>query len=101
MEFYGTRGSMRIGYRGEQFTAANTDHDWTPVAVDLGRQLKGLPDTGFAGAFVGFAPHIIRAMQNGNSTVDGAATFGDGLEVQRVLDAARESHRSRCAVTIE
>jgi predicted dehydrogenase len=35
------------------------------------------------------------ALQKGNTIIPEAATFYDGLVVQRVLDAARRSHRER------
>lgn len=99
MDFYGDRGSMRIGALGELSIAYEGDKDWTPVEVPLGKTIDGVPDTGFARAFMDFAPVIVKAIQAGEHTIEHAATFSDGLRVQRVLDAARESDRAGCVST--
>jgi predicted dehydrogenase len=39
-----------------------------------------------------FAPKIVEAIREGKSEVEYAATFEDGLKVQRVIDAARRSN---------
>jgi predicted dehydrogenase len=101
MEFYGTRGSMRIAHRGEPFIARSGDQDWQEISVDLGRQIPGIPDTGFARAFMEFGPIIVDAILDGQTEIENAATFRDGLETQRVLDAARQSDKSGSAVIIE
>ncbi|HLA94098.1 MAG TPA: hypothetical protein VK612_00150, partial [Pyrinomonadaceae bacterium] len=67
---------------------------WSPLDVELAPAIAGTPDTGFGRGFIKFAPKIIEAIQNGNSEIEYAATFDDGLKVQRVLDAARESNRN-------
>jgi predicted dehydrogenase len=90
MEFYGSKGVIRVGHRGE-FEISRNGGAWESPIVDLGDHIDGLPDTGFARAFVNFAPHIVDAIRSGRRTVPGAATFNDGLLVQKVLDAARLS----------
>lgn len=94
IEFFGTEGAIRIDHRGELFTAKNGDADWIAIDVDLGSPIAGAADTGFSRAFNLFAPHIIAAMIKGENYIEHAATFKDGVEVQRVLDAARESNAS-------
>jgi predicted dehydrogenase len=94
IEFFGTDGAMRIDHRGEVFVAANGETGWTPIDIDLGSNIEGVPDTGFARAFRFFAPRIVHAIRNGEWSIEHAATFDDGVAVQRVLDAARESDTS-------
>lgn len=91
LEFFGTEGSLKIDHLGELSIAKPGDLSWTPVETNLGTLLPGMPDTGFARAFVEIAPRLVAAIQNGETTIEYAATFGDGVRVQRVLDAARES----------
>jgi predicted dehydrogenase len=47
-----------------------------------------------------FAPKIVDAIRDGRTSVEHAATFADGLVVQRVLDAARKSNASGRTVNI-
>ncbi len=49
----------------------------------------------FSVGFAFFAHRIVRALQNSELTVPDAATFADGLVVQKVMEAARESDRER------
>ncbi len=88
---YGDKGAMRIRHRGEIAVALAGETDWKDVEVEIGQPLPGIPDTGFARAFVDFAPVIVDAIRGGQHEIAGAATFVDGLEIQRILDAARES----------
>jgi predicted dehydrogenase len=91
LEFFGTEGSMRVDHRGEVFLANNFETAWTQVEADLGDNIEGVPDTGFSRGFLHFAPKIVEAIQNGSTAIEHAATFEDGLKVQHVLDASRES----------
>lgn len=92
IELFGTGGSMRIDQRGELFVSSADDNAWKPVDVPFGRGIEGVPDTGFPGGFTEFAPRITEAIASGAGGIEHAATFEDGLKVQRVLDAARESN---------
>ncbi len=100
MEFYGELGAMRVGHIGQVDVAMNGAADWTPVEVEVGENLPGLPDTGFARGFVQFAPHIVAAIRDGRAVIEHAATFADGLRVQRVLDAARRSNAEGIVVRL-
>jgi len=100
LEFYGTGGTMRIEHRGELFVAKAGVNEWTEIDVELGETVAGVPDTGFARAFMAFAPKIVDAICRGENSIENAATFEDGVRVQRVLDAARESDAARRAVDI-
>jgi predicted dehydrogenase len=94
---YGTNGAMRIDATGHLFVAARGEDDWRNIDVEMGSTVPGVPDTGFAAAFMAFAPHLVNAVRAGRTEVAGAATFDDGLRVQRILDASRASDESKCA----
>ena len=49
--------------------------------------------------FAAFACNIVEALREGQ-TVEGAATFEDGYQVQLVLDAARASNSSGCWMNV-
>ncbi|MEO6654712.1 MAG: Gfo/Idh/MocA family oxidoreductase [Pyrinomonadaceae bacterium] len=100
VEFYGTDGAIRIDHRGELFIAKPGEDDWNEIEVELGQNISGLIDSGFARGFLFFAPKIVDAVSSGHTAIEHAATFADGLEVQRILDAARESDRTGCRVTV-
>lgn len=100
IEFFGTTGAMRIDHRGELYLAKNGESEWRQIDVDLGETIPGVPDTGFARAFRFFAPKITEAIRNGDKSIEHAATFDDGLRVQRVLDAARLSNETARSVEI-
>ena len=101
LEFYGTDGSMRIDHRGELFIARAGESDWTEIEVDLGESVQGVPDTGFARAFMAFAPKIVEAIRRGENFIENAATFADGVRVQKVLDAARLSDAEKRIVAVD
>jgi predicted dehydrogenase len=91
IELFGSEGSIRIEHRGELFTAKRGDADWTERDVELTPAIDGVPDTGFSRGFNAFAPKIVEAIREGRTSIEHAATFADGVRVQRILDAARES----------
>lgn len=101
MEFFGTRGSIRVEHRGEVFVADEGDGEWRQIDVDLGESFPGVPDTGFARAFATFAPMILDAVRKGDDKMPNAATFADGVRVQKVIDAARLSDHERRTVNID
>ena len=94
LEFYGTQGSIRIDQNGIVDIGMAGDDDWTRLETDPGAAIPGVPDTGFSRGFMAFAPRLISAIQAGENTIEHAANFDDGVRVQRVLDAARESDAS-------
>lgn len=100
LEFFGTEGAIRIDFRGELEIAKKDEKDWTKIDIDLGKSPKGIFDSGFPSGFMAFAPKIIKAIKNKESEIKYAATFEDGLKVQKILDAARKSDKSDCAVKI-
>ena len=100
IEFYGDRGAMRVDHRGELFIAKPGENDWREIDGGLGKQVEGVADTGFSRGFMEFAPRIVEAVREGKTAIAHAASFEDGLEVQKVLDAARESDASGCVVNV-
>jgi predicted dehydrogenase len=101
VEFYGTKGAMRIDHRGDAFITMAGEVDWRPVETPILENVGKYPDTGFPRGFMGFAPTIIDAIRKGETSISDAATFEDGLEVQRVLDASRISSVQGHIVVIE
>jgi predicted dehydrogenase len=100
MEFFGEKGAIRVEARGEIFLGLAGSNDWTEIEADLGRNIAGVPDTGFARGFMNFAPVIVEAILDGKTAIEQAATFEDGVKVQKILDAAHESHEKGCLVKI-
>lgn len=98
LELYGTDGVMRVEASGETFVAKRSEADWTAVKVEMAPLIPGVLDTGFAAAFMAFVPELVLAIGTGRPMLENAATFDDGVRVQRVLDAARRSDASKCAV---
>lgn len=100
MEFYGTEGALRVDHRGDVFVARPGKDSWDAIDVELAPPIPTYADTGFTRGFVVIAQRIVEAIRLGRTTIDEAATFEDGLAVQRVLDAARESNTLGRTVSI-
>ena len=100
IEFFGTKGALRVGYRGEIFLATEGEKDWREVEAESDKPIESVADTGFSRGFTSFAPKIIEAVQKGKSEIRHAATFEDGLKVQEVIDAAHESNETGAIVKI-
>ena len=100
IEFFGTNGAMRVDGNGELFIAKNIDTDWTHIEINFGTLVDGMPDSGFSRGFMFLAPKIVDAIASGSNYIEHAATFADGHEVQKVLDAARRSNRDGSVVTL-
>lgn len=100
LEFFGTEGAIRIDHRGELFLAKNADGGWDEIDVDLGYAIPGAADTGFSRGFMSFAPVILKAILTQAPSIEHAATFEEGVRVQRVLDAARLSNKEGKAISI-
>ena len=101
VEFYGSKGALRVDHRGDVFITMAGEDDWRAVDAEIYDNLASYPDTGFPRGFIGFAPKIIDAIRKGETVIEDAATFEDGLEVQRVLDAARESSNEGKSIAIK
>ncbi|MFT3743634.1 MAG: Gfo/Idh/MocA family oxidoreductase [Pyrinomonadaceae bacterium] len=101
VEFFGSKGALRVDHRGDVFITMAGEEDWRPVETPILDNVGKYPDTGFPRGFMGFAPKIIDAIRTGETSIEGSATFADGLEVQRVLDASRLSNAQGRIVRIE
>jgi predicted dehydrogenase len=100
IEFFGTRGAIRVNFLGEIEIAKAGERDWREIPVEIGKSVEGIFDSGFPSGFMAFAPKIVEAVREGQTEIEYAATFADGLQVQKVIDAAHESNESGCAVKI-
>ncbi len=100
IEFVGTKGSLKVLYLGEILLTKAGESDWTKIDVELEKSIDGIFNSGFPSGFVAFAKRIVDAICEGKTEIKHAATFADGLLVQRVLDAARESNKKGLMVKI-
>jgi predicted dehydrogenase len=100
IEFVGTKGSLKVLYLGEILLAKKGERDWSKVQVESDRSIDGIFNSGFPSGFVAFAPKLVDAIQQGQKEIEHAATFADGLKVQRILDAARVSDETGSRVKI-
>lgn len=96
LEVFGSEGAFRTEDSGELWQSKVGDGEWKRVEVDSGELAPGMSDGGWARGFTAFSLRIIEALQEGRTTVAGAATFEDGYRTQLVLDAARRSNESGC-----
>ena len=100
IEFFGTKGALRVGYLGEIFLAKSNESDWTEIETEIGAAPGNIFDSGFPSGFMAFAPKIVEAIKIGKTEIEHAATFADGLKVQEVLDAARQSNETGAVVKL-
>lgn len=100
IEFVGTEGSLKVLYLGEIFLTKKGEKTWTQIEIEKDKSIEGIFNSGFPAGFVAFAPKIVEAILQGKTEIEGAATFADGLKVQRILDAARESDKKGLVVKI-
>ena len=66
----------------------------------LSNEELGIPNSDWARNFLRYSREIVAAIRNGQKQVPGAATFSDGHETQKVLDAIRASHHEADWVSI-
>lgn len=100
IEFVGTEGWLRVHHRGDVYVAKRGETEMTAIDVNYPPNIDGVFESGFPSGFMAFAPKIVEGILNGASSIDNAATFEDGVKVQRVLDAARESNRSGTRIPV-
>jgi predicted dehydrogenase len=62
--------------------------------------VEGARPTGWNNGFLAFAREIIRALRNGETVVENAATFEDGYKIQLLLDAARKSDETGAVIKL-
>jgi len=101
LEIFGERGALRVEGDGALWHAGLGAGAWQRVHVAGGELAPGMHDNGWARGFTRFAQEIVRALGEGRTTVEHAATFADGHRTQLVLDAARRAHLSGSWATPE
>jgi predicted dehydrogenase len=101
LEIFGERGALRVEGDGALWHAALGAGAWRRIDVSQRELAPGMHDNGWARGFTRFAQEIVRALGEGRTTVEDAATFADGHRTQLVLDAARRSHLSGSWATPE
>ena len=101
-EVFGPRGALRTDTTGALFRADASGREWRRVEVDLAPLASGMNDNEWSRGFTEFSRRIVEALrgEGRQARVADAATFDDGYHIQRVLDAARDSHESGCRVTV-
>jgi predicted dehydrogenase len=100
LEIYGTTGALMVEETGELWHSPAGSGAWRPRNVHQDAMAPGMRPASWSRGFAAFSCAIVEALRHGRHTVPEAATFADGLQVQRVLDAARESNRSGCWTTV-
>ena len=96
LTIYGTRGALKAEEDGKLWHSPGGSGDWRPLDVNQDKVAPGMKDASWSKGFTVFAREIVQALREGRTTVEGAATFEDGYQVQRVLDAARRSNEMGC-----
>src|SRR5687767_9123633 len=100
MEIYGTKGALMVEETGELWLSPAGSGTWRPVQVDQDHMAQGLRESSWSRGFTAFACRIVEALSSGKKMVDDAASFEDGLRVQLVLDAVRDSNERGCWVDV-
>lgn len=100
IEFFGSEGAMRVGFLGEIELAKKGENDWRKLDFEKPENAASVFDSGFPSGFTAFAPRIVEAIREGKTEIEYAATFDDGVKVQKVIDAAHESNSKKIAVRI-
>ena len=100
LEIYGTKGALMVEETGELWLSPSGSGTWRPVQVDQDHMAQGMRESSWSRGFTSFACRIVDALRSGKKMVDDAASFEDGLRVQVVLDAVRESNERGCWVDV-
>jgi predicted dehydrogenase len=98
LEIYGTTGALMAEETGELWHSPAGSGTWKPVPVDQDSMAAGMRAGSWSRGFTALSGAIIDALHEGRKTVEGAATFADGYQIQLVLDAARQSNERGCWV---
>lgn len=101
LEIYGTSGALMVEETGELWHSPAGSGAWRPVQVNQDAMAPGMRPASWSRGFAAFSCELIEALREGRTTVDGAATFEDGYQVQLVLDAARASNQSGCWTRVQ
>jgi predicted dehydrogenase len=96
LQVFGSKGALMVEETGELWHSPAGSSDWRPVEVAADEVAEGMKNASWSKGFTAFSRAIVDALRSGRKTVDGAATFEDGYQIQLVLDAARVSNESGC-----
>ena len=100
VEIFGDRGALRVEFDGELFVGKAGEEVWQKIDITLDEAVEGARNTGWNNGFLAFAAEIIKALREGKTEVENAATFEDVYKIQIALDAARESNKSGHMISI-
>lgn len=100
VEFFGTKGAIRVEFDGETSIGKTDGETWHKVEIDLNESVEGVRNTGWNNGFLAFATEIVAAIREGKMTIENAATFADGYQVQLLMDAARKSNETGAIVKL-
>jgi predicted dehydrogenase len=100
VEFFGTKGAIRVEFDGETYLGKTDGETWNKVEIDLNEGVEGARNTGWNNGFLAYATEIVGAIKEGETTVENAATFADGYQVQLLMDAARKSNETGAIVKL-
>jgi predicted dehydrogenase len=101
LEVYGSSGALMVEETGELWHSPAGSGAWRPVQFDQDAVAPGMREGSWSRGFTVFSCAIVAALSEGRKSVEGAATFADGLRVQLVLDAARASNESGCWAPVQ
>ena len=101
MEIYGTSGALMVEETGEVWRSPAGSGAWRPVQIQQDPIAPGMRPGSWSRGFAALSCHLVEAVREGRTSVEGAASFEDGYRVQLVLDAARESNKSGCWTKVE
>lgn len=99
-EVYGVTGALMVEETGELWHSPAGSGAWRPVKVHQDTMAPGMRPASWSRGFASLSCAIVEALRKGETSIEHAATFADGYQVQRVLDAAREASRTRCFQTL-
>lgn len=99
LEVYGATGALMVEDTGELWHSPAGSAAWRPVPVDQDPMAAGMRPGSWSRGFTALSGAIIDSLHEGRTSVEGAATFADGYQIQLVLDAARESNKRGCWVS--
>jgi predicted dehydrogenase len=103
----GTKGALRLDNQDQLWGAQGADlvkGNWQPIAVaPLAPELAAYSKVNHSPFVIGtfyLAQRMATALSAGEQIIEEAASFYDGLVVQRMVDAARRSQRERAWVQL-
>jgi predicted dehydrogenase len=100
VEVFGSEGALKLEGAGGLWRVRAGEGRWQRVETDEAPLAEGMDDNEWSRGFTAFAREIISALREGQTHVEGAATFDEGHRTQLVLDAARNAHEGGCRTVV-